>query len=139
MKEQKIEALANFLEVDKEEINQSNYNENLFEYGNQEYLVLTDDEADEATKEYIEESVWSFKTDFIIQHSDALDYDEASRDIVKAILEKCEAGNEALKKLIDDMDEFVEDAIDSDGRGAFLATYDSNENEEGEYFIYRTN
>jgi len=37
----KLKALAEFLGVEEEEIKQSNYNENLFEYRNQEYLVCT--------------------------------------------------------------------------------------------------
>ena len=37
------------------------------------------------------------------------------------------------------MDEFIEDAISSDGRGHFLSPYDGEENEEGDYFIYRIN
>lgn len=38
MKCNKMKALAEFLGVEEEEIKQSSYNENLFEYGNQEYL-----------------------------------------------------------------------------------------------------
>jgi hypothetical protein len=104
-----------------------------------DYLVLTDEEADEQAKKYILDSIWSFNSDFIIEHSSALDYDDASHQVVKAIGEQCESGNEAMKKLIDDLDEFVEDAIDADGRGHFMSSYDGEEIEEGEYFIYRIN
>ena len=41
MKCNKMKALAEFLGVEEEEIKQSTYNENLFEYRNQEYLVCT--------------------------------------------------------------------------------------------------
>jgi hypothetical protein len=56
-----------------------------------------------------------------------LDFDDNSRDIIKCIQEKYENGNDALLKLIDDIDKFVEDAIRHDGRGHFLSSYDGNE------------
>lgn len=139
MKNMKLKALASFLEENEEEITVSKYDENVFEFGNQEYLVLTDEEADERTEQEISELVWAFNADFIIQHSSALDYDKASEQVVKAIQDLCENGNNAMKKLIDDFDEFVQDAIDADGRGHFLSSYDGEENEEGDYYIYRTN
>ena len=135
----KLKTLAKYLDEPASDIKQSSYNNDLFEVGNREYLVLTDEEADEASKEYILDSIWAFNSSFIIEHSTALDFDEASEKVVKAIAEQCESGNEAMKKLIDDLDEFVEDAISADGRGHFLSHYDGNEGEEGKYFIYRTN
>jgi len=62
-----------------------------------------------------------------------------SRGCTKFAQEKCESANEALKAMITDLDEFVEEAIGVDGRGHFLSTYDGAEEEEGEYFIYRVN
>lgn len=64
--------------------------------------------------------------------------------MIRAYQEKeCEDCNEDLYNMIDDFDEFVDDAICSDGRGYFLARYDSDEHEiklDNEYyFIYRTN
>jgi hypothetical protein len=135
----KKKALAEHLEIKSSEIEQSSYNENIFEIGNQEYLVLTDDEADQRTKEYIADSVWAFNSDFIIEHSSALDYDEASKKVIMAIAEQYESGNEAMKKLIDNFDEFAEDAISADGRGHFLSSYDGEEWKNGDYYIYRIN
>jgi hypothetical protein len=109
----------------------------------EEYLVMTDEEADEAVKDYISDSVWAFNSDFIIEHSEALDFDEASKKVVEAIAELCENGNEAMKKLIDDFDEFVEDATSADGRGHFISGYDGSEEMASigkeDYYIYRTN
>lgn len=54
----------------------------------------------------------------------------------------CESCNEFIRALIDGtcgIDEFVREAIMSDGRGHFIATYDGEENEQDEYFIYRVN
>ena len=51
--------------------------------------------------------------------------------------------NEDVKSLIEDMDDFIEDAVPSDGRGMFLSPYDSNEQEiviDGAYYYaYRLN
>ena len=42
----RIKALAQLLGCKKSEIEQSSYDENTFEYGSEEYLVVTDEEAD---------------------------------------------------------------------------------------------
>lgn len=150
--ELKIKALAKYLGCDPEDIDEGYewYREfTTYELGNQEYLVLTDEEADEACKEYIENSVWAFNASFIIDHSD-LPYD--AWEMVQSYQEdRCESANETILAMIKDFDEFVEDAISADGRGHFLSGYDGKENEitltitdeEGEcdetYYIYRVN
>ena len=60
-------------------------------------------------------------------------------DIDRLRGDSCESCNEALLKLIDDFDDFVEQAISADGRAHFLNSYDGEEIEEGEYFLYRVN
>ncbi len=149
----KVDILKNWLveegEYSKEEIEdldiqKTKWDENTFEVGNREYMVLTDTEADERVQEDIKDTVWAFNADFIIEHSSILDYDKGSYQIIKAIQEQCENGNEAMLKLIRNFDRFVEDAIDADGRGHFLSTYDGKEHEfydeDGEdYYIYRMN
>ena len=136
---EKIKALANYLECEVDELEQTSYDENTFEYGSQEYMVLTDSEADERAKEDILESLWAFNTNFILSHTD-INWDERTEKAIKKMQsELCEDANEIVKAMIKDLDEFVEDAISADGRGHFLNRYDGEENEEGEYFIYRTN
>ncbi len=138
MTNSKIESLAKFLETDTDEITQG-YNENIFEYGNQEYLVLTKEEADNAVKDNIEESVWAFNANFILDHT-SIEWNARIEKSLKRMQEELsEDANELLKAMISDFDEFVEDAIESDGRGHFLAGYDGEENEQDEYFIYRCN
>lgn len=114
---------------------------NRIEIGNEEYLVLTDSEADECAKEYILESVWSFNKSFLDSHSQAIA--EMDNEVFSKIQEMCEGANRTILRLIDDVDHFIDDAIMADGRGHFLASYDNEENEVelgGEmYFIYRTN
>lgn len=104
-----------------------------------DYLICTDEEADEKAAEYIKESVWAFNADFIVDHSN-LPYEAI--DMIKHFQStKCEDANETILALITDFDDFVSDAISADGRGHFLSTYDGEENEEtvnGEtYYIYR--
>ncbi len=119
----------NLIEV--EPYDESNYNN--------DYLVLTDEEADEKAKEYILDTVWAFKPSFLA--------DETGIDVevFDAIQNngRCESNNKAILSMIDDEDGFVESAISADGRGHFLSGYDGNENEEtveGEiFYIYRQN
>jgi hypothetical protein len=138
MTNSKIESLARFLEVETEEISQG-YSENIFEYGNQEYLILTEEEADNAVKENIEESVWAFNANFILDHTNIEWNSRIEKSLKRMQEELSEDANDLLKAMITDFDEFVEDAISADGRGHFLAGYDGEENEQDEYYIYRNN
>jgi hypothetical protein len=99
-------------------------------------------EADQAFKQSIQDSVWSFRSEFIASHTKA----GATNGMIKAITalqEACEDCNEDIQSLIEDIDAFIEDAVSSDGRGMFLSPYDSNEQEiviDGEYlYAYRLN
>lgn len=94
---------------------------------NNDYLVLTDSEADEKAEEYIKDSLWAFNSDFIINHS-ALPYE--AKEMIKSFQrDKCEGANDTIEALIEDMDKFVSDAISADGRGHFMSSYDGEENE----------
>tara|TARA_B100000963_G_C22422079_1_gene578120 strand:- start:209 stop:664 length:456 start_codon:yes stop_codon:yes gene_type:complete len=108
----------------------------------QEYSVLTDEQADEAVREYIEETVWAFSPSFLSTHTGV------DAEIFVELADKCEGINEPLKRMIKNFDEFVEDAIACDGRGLFLAAYDHIEHEVTyksidnivtTYYIYRRN
>lgn len=132
----KIEALAKHLGIEVDEITEENDGVT-FSEGRREYLVLTDEEADEKAREYILESVWAFKPEFLAAHArEGIDC-----ETIEAIQanERCEDNNKPLTALIADLDHFVDDAIRSDGRGHFMSSYDGEENEQGEFFIYRTN
>jgi len=142
----RIKALSKYLELTKEEEKEIYYESyDIYCFGNEEYMILTDDEADEKVAEYIKDSVWAFNPSFLSSHSDI---DEG---VFKLLQDKCESANEAVLKLIKDFDKFVEDAVGTDGRGHFLSSYDGEENEIGlfkffcpeynneTYYIYRTN
>ena len=142
----RVVALSKHLELTEEEEKEIHYDSNdIYCFGNGEYLVLTDDEADEKVAEYIKDSVWAFNPSFLSSHSGI------DEDVFKLLQDKCESANEAVLKLIKDFDKFVEDAVATDGRGHFLSSYDGEENEIGlfkffcskynneTYYIYQTN
>jgi len=67
----------------------------------------------------MQDSVWTFRPEFIASHTKA----GATNGIIKAITalqESCEDCNEDLKSLIENLDNFIEDAVSADGRGMFL-------------------
>ena len=144
MKNEKIKALAQFLEVELSEIEQG-YQDDVFNYGSQEYLILTDEEADEKTAEEIKNSLWAFNADFIIQHCknyndmDNFEYNAAIESLQEAQKHSCENLNGLVYALIDNIEEFIQDAINADGRGHFISYYDGEENEENGLYIYRLN
>lgn len=152
MKDNRKEALANYLGMEKPEndlIKKDISQENVYTVGRSEYLVLTDEEADERAREYIEHSLWAFNADFILRHNlncssmDNWEYDAAITSIKEAQSRQAENLNGLVRCLITDIDEFIEDAICEDGRGHFLASYDGFENEETvdgiTYYIYQLN
>jgi hypothetical protein len=140
---EKLNALASFLGCDASELTETNYGHYSlasFEYGAREYAIGTDGECDEACKDYIRDSIWAFNSDFILSEC-ALPYQLA--DAIGSYKQtECEGANDALLALVEKtcgLESFVESAISADGRGHFLASYDGEESEEGEFFIYRIN
>lgn len=116
---------------------EADYDEAQSDFDSEDYLVLTDEEADEAVREDIEEMVWAFTPSFLRAHTGV------TIEAIAKIQEMCEDANEPLTAMIKDFDYFVEDAVKCDGRGHFLAQYDHEENEitfNGiTYYIYRRN
>jgi len=125
--QEKIEALAKHLDCSIDEAVVSM----------DDYLVYTDDEADEAVYNYIDESVCFFRSDFIAAHA------EVDEEVIKKLQELHENSNQAIKSLIKDFDHFVNDAVLCDGRSHFLSSYDGEENEVNvngnTYYVYRSN
>jgi hypothetical protein len=105
----------------------------------EDYLILTDEEADEKAKEYILDSLWAFTPNFL-SHVTGID-----SEVFEAIQNngRCESNNDAILSTVDDEDALVDEAIRWDGRGHFLNPYNGQENEETvngvAYFIYRQN
>lgn len=138
----KILVLAKHLGEPPDEIEEASYGENTYKHGRQEFLVMTDDEADEAAAEQVQQSLWAFNTDFIVAHTRNGPNAAVTKALQKAQSKLCEDANDLVAAIIEDMDHFIEDAIKADGRGHFLAHYDGEEREESvngtTYFIYQT-
>ena len=115
----------------------ADYDEAQDNLASENFLVYTDEEADEAVREDIEEMVWAFTPSFLWAHTGV------SIEAIAKLQEMCEDANEPLTAMIKDFDHFVEDAVKCDGRAHFLASYDHEENEitfNGiTYYIYRRN
>ena len=155
MLKSKLESLKAYLiengEAEKTELEavtvENSYNENFntFEVVGNEYKVLTDTEADEEAKEHILNDLWAFNADFILRHTEFYNTSSDREDaefidsLQKLQSNICESANSIVKALIVDIDIFIEDAIESDGRGHFISWYGGKEEEQGEFFIYRTN
>jgi hypothetical protein len=131
----KIKALSLFLSILPEESEELIINE--------DYLVYTNEEANEAVKENIRNSLWSFNADFLCNYVNL-----ESKHIIH--LQKLyEDSNEIFLKLLSaNFNSLVRNAINLDGRGHFLAGYDGIENEititiddadEFTFYIYRCN
>ena len=108
----------------------------------EDYLVCTDKEADEAVTEYIKKRLRAFNAAFILN---VCGLDGSGTSFLKSIQEKlCENANDFLLSLVKgtcSLEHFIECAVNADGRGHFLSSYDGIENEielDGEdYYIYR--
>ncbi len=112
--------------------------------GNREYLVLTNDEADQMAFDYIKESLWAFNADFILGECGL---DLSGVESLRHMQEKsCESANDFILSLVEKtcgLEEFAESAISADGRGHFLNTYDGEETEiqvgKIMFYVYRIN
>ena len=197
---ERIEALTKFLGVKVEDLTVSKYDERVFENEEAgEYIVLTEEEADEAAEESIKESIndlglqaftedfqqwildncvdsdWfaEYLEDYEIGYIEDIrceesDYEEYETRLAEEMEDAgVDTEDEFLEYLIECYDDPVEwfkdmfgmeeftntieeynlidwesvinEAIEVDGCGHFIATYDGVENEMGEYFIYRLN
>ena len=134
----KIKALAYFLGEAVDDLRDNG--NNCYQVGDgMEYLVLTDEEADEQARADIECSLWAFNAEFILDCC-GLDSDpNVTKSLRKMQEVACEGCNDFIRALVDGtcgIDEFAEQAILADGRGQFLSTYDGEEGEQDGYYIY---
>ena len=112
-KEEKRLALAEHLGIDESEIEDSDYDENLFTYDDMEYLVLDDKEADNATYNDIEELIDDMGLEafsenmqnWILENAIDYDFEEAYREMEESYVEDIEnEGSSGFKnRLIEEM------------------------------------
>lgn len=125
------------------------YSEYRYEACGEEFYVLEDERAYALAFQLIEAELWAFAPDFIAEHlkhdivycDNPVNLDDL-RLAIRAVQERLyEGANAIIHALIDDLEEFVDDAIAADGRGHFISSYDGEEHEvtvDGEtYYIYR--
>ena len=132
-------ALAKFLGEPVE--NLRNNGENYFQVVDGfEYLVLTDEEADQVAQAYIADSLWAFNANFIIDTCRLASSSNVTSSLRQMQNEYCEGCNDFIGALVDrtcGIDKFTEQAILADGRGHFIGQYDGKENECDGLYIYR--
>jgi hypothetical protein len=146
MIDNKLQVAAQLMGCEIEDVDIEKYDMfglKVFSNGCEEWIVGTDEEANEACTDYIKQSLWAFNAAFILSHS-KVKFSEKLEKCLKQMQEKlCEDCNDLMEALVQDMDAFVQDAISADGRGHFLSSYDSEEVEvviDGVYyFAYRQN
>ncbi len=134
---EKMEALAEYLGLEGEELifidmSREQGTVKHFIHRGTPYLVLTDEEANTEVRRNMRETLWCFDADFL----------SAQTSIPEIVFEKLcdlyEKGNEAIEALIEQtcgLDDFIEVAVDNQGRAHFLSAYDG-EHEQGRFFIY---
>lgn len=123
-----------------DEVEEVYYAEACYSLGSQEWVVLTEDEANDKVAEDIRESLWAFNTTFLS------DYMPLDADMLYDLRgDRCEGANAAILALVGSrIGELITDAIALDGRGHFTNSYDGREYEvqtdSGEDFLaYRVN
>jgi hypothetical protein len=127
--------ICNEFQVFPEDVEEVDRESGLWQIESEEWMILTDDQADKAAADYIKGSLWAFNADFLASHA----HHGVGEEVFKAIQSngQSEDNNEAIKQLISDLDNFIEEAIDTDGRGHFITSYDGQEREfENEFNGY---
>lgn len=113
----------------------------VFEHDGETFAYAADDDAaDAAAKEAARDSLWAFNSEFLSGYIPALRNTRARVAFDKMREALCEDASELVAAMLgDNIDRMLQDAIGADGRGHFLASYDSEERDaEGRPgFTYR--
>ncbi|MGA2161889.1 MAG: hypothetical protein ABSG28_06815 [Methanoregula sp.] len=140
--EQKREALARFLGVDKTALRISNghlYGFKAFFHGNDEaYLVLADAEATQAAENAVQEKLWLISLESLFAYFDIGAYPADLLGKVKT--KEIRQANEEIKKLIYHtcgMEPLRKRMLSYGNRKNLLADYDQAEHEQDGFYIYR--
>jgi hypothetical protein len=135
-----VRALCDHLDCGPEDIDLASYDHYglpVYILGREEYAIGTDSEADAAVVENIKDSIWAFNADFLARFTDL------PVEMFQMSQKMCEGANDGFLKCVERADgglaAFVSKAVSEDGRGHFLSGYNGEEEESGEFYIYRTN
>lgn len=134
--------LASWLGCEADDVRQVGYQHyglTVYSTPDGEFAVGDDLQCDLAVRSYIESCVWALNAEFVLKCCDLpLELTDAIRSFQS---KQCEDANDALLALVNKtcgIERFTDRAIDADGRGHFLASFDGDENELlGSVFAYR--
>jgi len=90
-----------------------------------EYLVCSDEMADQQAKGEILSNLWAFKADFLASETGLPS--EAFSCMQEKMSKDCNEAVRALVKSTCGEDSLVDAAVSANGRGHFLASYDNEE------------
>ena len=106
-------------------------------------VALSDEIANSAAKEYIEEHLWAFNSNALEELTGI------PHEMFSAVQEaRCESCNDAIRICVDatcGIESFVDNMMEADGRGHYLSPYDSDEieltfeNDNDIFYLYRIN
>lgn len=110
-----------------EETNRTHYGLRVVVIDGEDFAVAdTEEEAETAARQAAGESLWAFNSYFIGRFLKLSDQQEKAIQEMQGKL--CEGAQEIIELLLGDRRrEFLQEAIDTDGRGHFLNQYDGEE------------
>lgn len=141
--DQKLYALGEYFAAPADTITKEDYDHHgldVYTVNGDSYAIGTDEEADAAARDYITDTLWAFKAEFIL---DCCNLDRSGAESLGDMQEKAgENANAFILSLITQtcgLDYFCEEALRWDGRGHFLSPYDGEEIEllGGTAFAYK--
>lgn len=86
-------------------------------------IALDENDAYAAAREYLEDFLWGFDLDLLLEFVK----DGVTLEVLEALVALNEAANDTLALLIDDEDSLFTHVIERKGFGSILAPYDSEE------------
>jgi hypothetical protein len=109
----------------------SHHGLDVYSYDGVDYAVAdTDDQADEAASQAAMSSLWAFRARFIARHSPVDLNDEHVKAIEEMQCKMCESCGPIIQAIVGkNLDALIDDAIESDGRGSLLGSYDHDEHD----------
>lgn len=136
--------LARHLHCSISHLKESRYGTpHLFEYFNADYLILTNEEANQEFEIQLETLIYQLDIDFIKKH---LKIDIPTEILQQYIFDMCDNYSciQVFWELLHDKTAFLEDVAKIYGRGYVLGWYDGKEievcaDEHTSYYIYRLN
>jgi hypothetical protein len=118
-----VNSICDALSVIPQDIMELDAGNGRYQIDGVEYLLLSKYDANDKAKETIADEVWSFNAEFLAEET-------GLPEIMFQAVEdngRCESNNDVFMQCIEQtcgINEFATDAIDADGLGHFLDTYD---------------